>query len=321
MNGVVVRTLCILPALLLTSCSSKRAMNTRFSLYEGANWTYMDQYEGANWTYMDHALAPNEIPAVVTITPSEAQVLLQNADQYEIYSADSGHVANADTVVEMASLWVGESAGYGKMSKRQVQKRQPGQVEFTIQVEGFDATVRVYRKDDSFASFPAEADQAIRAIHVIGHVEYSDRGTFQLSFVEQAAKAATHPVALVVTDDAILLAQNRLRVYGAENTIDWNDDYRTVYSFKYFTYVYPVDLTLLPAEPLEDYAVVLTAEKYRGSTHPKIWKEPFVWLIPVKDGAFDGTRFGYKIGFVADEWPVPERANMVGRVRLSGSAL
>ena len=137
------------------------------------------------------------------------------------------------------------------------------------------------------------AKDSVQAIYGVTHTDLAGESAARVKLVAQATKAATHPVAVIVTQNELLWAQNMLQLTEQTSGTSASGRRGMENEFAYRTGLLPIDLSQITSAPLDSFAVVLTVETVgRGLFRTNM---PFLWLVPVKNGAFDGRRFGYKI--------------------------
>ena len=270
-----------LTMLLFESCIS---MNSSLSKY-------------SNYSRISESLRPDNITNELTITTEEALHLIKGASDKQLFSSSSG-LTSGNSSVQMASM----DAGDGSVNKESIFDRKPNTPDVMIEFAQKSATVRLNHEDNSLA-WPLDKTKPVKSVYVLPHSESPVVFGDKELYIEQAAKAATHPFVLVNTDNELLILQSLFVVTShstrmvrklMQNTpgIVRKRAYTTG-RYGYRTSIFPLNFSTITKSPLSDYTVVVKASSY--SIMGRTYQKPLLWFLPVKDGTLDTNRIGYQV--------------------------
>jgi hypothetical protein len=264
----------------------------------------MNPYGSLPPSRIDKSLTPDNIPSEISISPARARMLLKQARDSQIFSSESGLSKGAANPIEMAPMKVS-----GKLGELFQGKPKPGASDLKINFEELQATVTIGNGDNAMA-WPIESSKSVKAVYGLSHTKLLG-GTPMEPYIEGAAKAASLPFVVVVSDNELLLLQNEMTQTSQSKSKDVLGESHRSSENAFRTNILPVDFTQVSSTPLGDFVMVLTAETVDMVLAK--YKVPQVWLLPVKDDEFDGNRFGYTITLSKD---LTETSGIPGLVQI-----
>ena len=103
------------------------------------------------------------------------------------------------------------------------------------------------------------AKDSVQAIHGVTHTDLAGESAARVKLVAQATKAATHPVAVIVTQNELLWAQNMLQLTEQTSGTSASGRRGMQNEFAYRTGLLHIDLSQITSAPLDSFAVTNTS--------------------------------------------------------------
>jgi len=228
---------------------------------------------------IDEHLTPTSTMGELPVTREAAQILLDSASSTRLFSTTEGGDALAQTPVTIAPMVI----------RTLKKKTVPDAPDITINMDG-NAPVAKVGGTSGLVQWPFGSESTITTVHAVSHDDYIGSNAVLSKLRETGEKAASHPVTVVATNEKLLYANSMMReIYrmeGGENTT-------TQRKYAYLTAFLPIELAQITPEPLDQFQVVI--EMVDQKVGPFKNRFPVLWLIPVRDGQLDNSRFGYKV--------------------------